>query len=112
METHIPTKATSHMSWEPVFITLQALSLVGKAEHVQVRFTLRLRDQQSMWMQNGCVYMDSYMACIKWIMFHGHLDYFQNNLLEVGLTQNRETVALQRLTIVDLLYFIMCEGLH
>ena len=28
-----------------------------------------------MWMQDGCeVYMDSYMA---WIMFHGHLDYFQ-----------------------------------
>ena len=25
---------------------------------------------------------------IKWIVFHGHLDYFQNRLLEVGLTQN------------------------
>ena len=30
---------------------------------VQVRFTLHLRDQQSMWLQDGCkVYMDSYMA--------------------------------------------------
>ena len=32
--------------WQPVTITLQALSLVEKAEPVQVRFTLRLRDQQ------------------------------------------------------------------
>ena len=30
--------------WEPVTIALQALSLVGKAEPVQVRFTLCLRD--------------------------------------------------------------------
>jgi len=47
--------------WEPVTITLQALPLVEKAEPVQVHFTLRtifkkhlLRDQQSMWMQDGC----------------------------------------------------------
>jgi hypothetical protein len=32
-----------------------------------------------MWMQDGCkVSMD----CIKWIMFHGHLDYSQTPLLE------------------------------
>ena len=37
--------------WEPVTITLQALSLVGKAEPVRVCFTLRSRDQWSMWMQ-------------------------------------------------------------
>ena len=49
--------------WEPVTIILQALSLVEKAEPVQVRFTLRLRHQRSMWMQDGCrVYMNSYMA--------------------------------------------------
>ena len=69
-------------------IALQALSLVEKAEPVQVRFTLRLRDQQSMWMQDGCkVYMDSYMtsngSCfmVTWIIF-------KNHLLKVGLTQN------------------------
>ena len=39
--------------WEPVTSTLQALSLVGKAETVQVRFTLCLRDQRSTWMQDG-----------------------------------------------------------
>jgi hypothetical protein len=31
-----------------VFMALQAISLVEKAEPVQVRFTLRLRDRQSM----------------------------------------------------------------
>ena len=61
-------------------------------------------------MEDGCkVYMDSY---IKWIMFHDHLDYFQNHLLEVGLTQNPETMALRTLTTVDLLWFIMCEDPH
>ena len=62
---------------ELMTITLQALSLVEKAEPVQVHSTLRLRDQRSMWMQDGCkVYMDSWHD-IEQIMFHGHLDYFQ-----------------------------------
>ena len=44
-------------------ITLQALLLEEKMEPVQVHFTLHLRDQRSVWMQDGCeVYMDSYMA--------------------------------------------------
>jgi len=34
---------------------------------------------------------------------------FKNQILEVGLTQNWETMALRTLTIVDLFYFIMCE---
>jgi hypothetical protein len=62
--------------WEPVTITLQALSLVEKEEPLQVRFTLHLRDQQSTWMQDGCkVYMDSYMApngpcfMVTWTIF-------------------------------------------
>ena len=63
--------------WEPVTSTLQALSLVEKAEPVQVCFTPRLRDQRRMWMHDGCqVHMDSYMAS-KGSCFHGHLDYFQ-----------------------------------
>jgi hypothetical protein len=32
--------------------------------------------------------------------------------LEVGLTQNREIIALQMLTTIDLFYFIMCEDPH
>ena len=34
---------------------------------------------------------------------------FKNHTLEVGLTQNRETMALRMLTTVDLFYFITCE---
>ena len=37
---------------------------------------------------------------------------FNNHLLEVGLTQNREIMALQTLPTVDLFYFIMREDLH
>ena len=37
---------------------------------------------------------------------------FKNHELELGLTQNRETLALQTLRTADLSYFIMCEDLH
>jgi hypothetical protein len=60
-------------------ITLQAHSLVEKAELDHVHFTLRLRDQCSLWMQDGYkVYMDSYMASngtyfiFTWIIFKNH----------------------------------------
>jgi hypothetical protein len=84
------------------FYLSQALSLVEKAELVQVCFTLRLRDRWSMWMHDGCkVYMNSYMASdgscfmVPWTIF-------KNHLLEVGLTQNRETMALRMLKTVHL----------
>jgi hypothetical protein len=61
---HRPTQTTLSnwgplhtQDWEPVFITHQALLLVEKTELVQVRFTLRLRDWQSMWMQDGCKFL-------------------------------------------------------
>jgi hypothetical protein len=51
-------------------------------------------------MQDGCkAYTDFYMASnescfrVTWIIF-------KNRLLEVGLTQNRDTMALQTLTTV------------
>jgi hypothetical protein len=63
-------------------------------------------------MQDGSkVYMDFYMASngsrfmVTWIVF-------KNHLLEVGLTQNRETMALRTLTTADLFYFIMREDMH
>ena len=63
-------------------------------------------------MQDGCkVYMDSYMASngscfmVTWTIL-------KNHLLEVGLTQNRETMALRTLTTVVLFYFIKREDLH
>jgi hypothetical protein len=37
------------------------------------------------------------------------LTVFKNHLLDVGLTQNWETVALQTLTTVHLFYCVMCE---
>jgi hypothetical protein len=63
-------------------------------------------------MQDGCkLYMDSYMASngpyftVTWTIF-------KNHLLEVGLTQNQETMALRALTTVDLFYVIMCEDMR
>ena len=63
-------------------------------------------------MQDGCkVYMDSYMVSngshfmVTWTIF-------KNHLLEAGLTQNWETMALQMLTTIDLFYFIMCKDPH
>jgi hypothetical protein len=55
--------------------------------------------------------MDSYMASngpyftVTWTIF-------KNHLLEVGLTQNQETMALRALTTVDLFYVIMCEDMR
>ena len=40
-------RALHTLDWGPVTIALQVLSLVEKVEPVQVRFTLRLRDQHS-----------------------------------------------------------------
>jgi hypothetical protein len=59
-----PLRATSHTRPRArPFITLQALSLVEWAQSVRVRFTLRLGDRRSMWMQDECkVYMDPYMV--------------------------------------------------
>jgi hypothetical protein len=63
-------------------------------------------------MQDGCkIHMDSYMATsgscfmVTWTIF-------ENHLLEVGLTQNWETMELRTLTIVALIYYIMCKDLH
>jgi hypothetical protein len=55
--------------------------------------------------------MDSYMASngscfmVTWTIL-------KNHLLEVGLTQKWEIMALRTLTTIDLFYFIMCEDPH
>ena len=54
--------------------------------------------------------MNSYMTSngsfmVTWTIFTNHL-------LEVGLTQNRETMSLQTLTTVDLFYVITCEDVR
>jgi hypothetical protein len=55
--------------------------------------------------------MDSYMAP-NGSCFHVIWTIFRNHLLEVGLTQDWETMALQMLTTIDLFYFIIFEDLH
>ena len=98
--------------WVPVTIALRALLLVEKMEPVQVHSTLCSRDQLNMWVQNGCkVYMDSYMAS-NGSSFMVTWTSYENHLLEIGLTQNRETMALGTLITVDLFNFIMCENPH
>ena len=63
-------------------------------------------------MQDGCkVYMDSYMA-LNGSRFMVTWTIFKNCLLEVGPTQNWETMALRTLTTVGLFYFLTCEDPH
>ena len=86
-------------------MALQALSLVEKVEPVQVRLTLRVRDQRSMWMQDVCkVYMTSNgsWCMLTWTVFETHF-------LGVGLTRKRETMAFRNLTTIDLFDFIMYD---
>jgi hypothetical protein len=62
--------------------------------------------------QDGCkVYMDSYMASNK-ACFMVIWTILKIHLLEVGLTQDWDTMALWMLTTIDLFYCIMCEDPH
>ena len=64
-------------------------------------------------MQDECkVYMDSYMASNESRFMVTRTNFKNHHHLEVGLTQNRETMALQTLSTIDLFYFIMREDLH
>ena len=63
-------------------------------------------------MQEGCkVYVHTYMT-LNGSCFMVTWPIFTNHLLEVGLTQNRETMTLQTLTTIDLFYSIMCKDPH
>ena len=55
--------------------------------------------------------MDSYMAS-NGSYFMLTWTTFENRLLEVGPTQNQETMALQTFTTVGLFYSTMCEDPH
>ena len=81
-----------------------------KVEPVQVRFTLGLRDQRSMWMQDGCnVYMDSYMAS-NGSCFMVTLIRFKKHLLKIGLAQNWDIMALRMLTTRWFILFYHVRG--
>ena len=63
-------------------------------------------------MLDGCeVYMGSYVAS-NGLHFRVTWTIVQNHLLEVGLTQNRETVTLRTFTTVGKSCFIVCENSH
>ena len=63
-------------------------------------------------MQDGYkVHMDSHMAS-NGSCFMAARTIIRTHLLEVGLTQNLETMALRMLTTVGLFYFNMCEDPH
>ena len=102
-------KATSHTRLRAHDHCTSSTLIGGKGGGVQVCLALPLRDQlNTKWMHDGCkVCMNSYMAsngsCFKVTWF-----VFKNYLLKVSLTQNQETIALQNLTTIDLLQFIMC----
>jgi hypothetical protein len=49
---------------------------------------------------------------IEWVMFHGHLDYFQKPPHEGRPNTKPGDMALQMLTTLGLFYFIMCEDLR
>ena len=77
--------------WEPVTITLQPLSLVEKAEPVQVRFTLHfIEGPREYWSARRMLSLHGFLHGIKWIMFHGHSDYFQKPLLGGRLNSKPE----------------------
>ena len=59
------------------------------------------------WMHN----LHGFLHGIKWIVFHGHLIYFQKPLLGGRPNTKPGDMALGNLTIVDLLYYNMCENL-
>ena len=72
--------------------------------------SLRLRDQRSEWMRDGCeVYVDSYVAS-NGSCFMVTWSIFKNHLLEVGLTQNRRSWHFGRSQpVIYSILLIMCE---
>jgi hypothetical protein len=63
-------------------------------------------------MRDGCQSLHGFLHGMEWIVLMVIGTIFKNHLLEVGLTQNWETMALRMLTTVGLFYFIMCEEPH
>ena len=96
--------------WEPVTITLQTLSLVGKAKFYQVCFMICWRDQRSEWMQDGCnIYIDSYMASNGW-SFLSTWTIVDNRLLETKKLGRPWHSECPQPLIYSIM--IMCENPH
>jgi hypothetical protein len=98
---------------KPATITLRALSLVEKAELVQVLLHTMLEgptdyaNARWMWSLHG------FPHSIQWIMFHGHLDYFQKPPLGDRRNTKPEdsgTVALQTFIYLILSCMRTCKN--
>ena len=85
----------------------------GRAGPSSLHTTLETPTQyvNARWMEilHRFPYTDSYMA-LNEFMFHDRLDYVQKPPLGGRPNPIWETLALRMLTIVNLFYFIMCEG--
>ena len=91
------------LQWSWAFNLVSEVAL-RKAEPVQVRFTVPLRDQLWRWLQHRCkIYMASNGSCFMVTKI-----VFNNHLWEVGLIQSWGTMAPQNLKPF-LFWFIMCE---
>ena len=70
-------------------------TLEGPTEYVNAR-----------WMWS----LHRFLHGIEWIVFHGHLDYFQKPPLGGSLTQSKESMALRTFTTIDLFYLYHVWG--
>ena len=96
-------------NWGLVTIGLQALSLVEKGIVGPSLLHTTLEGPMNRWMQDiksRRIPTWHQMDHISWSL--RLLE--KNHLLQVGLTRNREIMALRNLTIINLLCFIMCEN--
>ena len=74
-------------------------------------FIMQLGHLRTLFLHGCKAYMDSYMAS-NGSCFMVTWNIFENHFLEVGLTQTKETMALQTFRTVVLFYFIKCEDPH
>ena len=88
--------------------TSSILSLVEKVEPIQAHFAWGT-NKVSECKKDVKVYMESHMTS-NGSCFMVTWTSFVNLLLEVGLTQTRETMAFQNLTAADLVYFYHVWG--
>jgi hypothetical protein len=103
----------THEAESPGPFTLQALSLVEKVEPVQLRFTLRLRDQRreyvnARWMSS----LHGFLRGIEWIMLHSHLDYFQKPPLGDRPNTKPRDHGTPNAHNRCFIWFIVCEDLR
>ena len=96
--------------WEHVTIAFQALTLVEKAEPVQIHFTLLLKEHEYE-LDVKSAWIHSYMASNgSFFMVIGTTS--KNHLLDVGLSQDRKIMTLRTLTILNLLSIYHVWGPH